>query len=608
MKNKKLSAFIISLISLLLISTLMWGIATSWGYVKIERIKLIGDDGLTYSALTYTPKDATNETPAPIFMGQHGRSSSARDMEVWALEMARRGYVCVLPDVAGGGESQLLESNPNFGPMDLFVNYILSQNFVIPDQLNAAGISAGTDTTGYVGTKYGEYCRSITLFAPVGKAASQDYHVNLQIIFGNKDESIKPEQQGEGCLNMTLDAMKASGDPAVQNMTSVQQLDQTATYGDIKNNTGRRYRVYDMIHMGGTFNFGAIGAMIDWIQDCNPYTPHKIDSSNQIWQYREGLGLLCVINLVVTMCFFASLLLDKTDYFGKIKQDLPKNVGFQENGNKVGFWISVALGCLFPIFSWIILPNMNANTRYEWFPLGNAVPVMSWMLWNAGFGLIMFLVFHFTEGKKHSDNPLADYGLTYHDGRKGLSFELIFRSFVLAFLVAFVGFQFLDVLEELTGLSPHCWFISYTHLVDFKLRYVPRYFLLYFFAFLISALSMNVERRLKSTGDPTKDLIRALVINMVIAGFGAAIILGYQWFFIFNTMNYPGAREVLSMTPRGFTLTRNSDFPMIFMVLSAAYINTYCYKKSGSIWLGVFLCALFVATAAVMGNSVTFIN
>lgn len=605
MKKLKLSGFIISLVVLLFLCFLMWGAGTSWGFVKIHRLSLIGDDGKTYSALMYIPKTATNETPAPVFMGQHGRSSSARDMEVWAIEMARRGYVCLLPDVAGGGESELYPENQNFGPMDLFVKYILQQNFILPDQLNVAGISAGTDTTAYVGTEYAENVQTVTLFAPVGSAANKEFDTNVQIIFGNKDESIAPESTGKGCLIMTLDCMKQSGDSEVASMTSVTQLDQTKIYGSFENRNARAYRVFDMIHMGGTFNFGAIGALIDFIQEANPNTPNYIDSSNQVWSWREFLGVLTAASLVVTMVFFAIVLL-QLPFFATIKQPLPKDVSFLGNKNKIGFIISVVLGCVWPIFSWVCLPNMNANTRYEWLPLGNCVPIVSWMLWNAAFGVAMFLLFHFTEGKKHKGNFLANYGLTYSDRTK-LSVTLIFKSFILAVVVALSAFIYLDLLEDITGLNPHCWFLSYTHLVDFKLQYVPRYFLLYLVAFFVSSFSLNVERRLPSTGNETKDLVRALAINIAITAFGALCILLYQWFFIFNAMDYPGARETLSMTTRGFTLTRNSDFPMFPMMCFAAYINTFCYKKTGTVWLGTFLCALFIAASAVMGNSVSFV-
>ena len=104
-KNKAVSFFAACMAILLVCSTLIWGFQTSWGSVKIKRLNLTSQDGTTVSSLIYIPKNATDETPAPVAVIYHGRSNHAHSNDTWSMELARRGYVVLSPDLQGGGES-----------------------------------------------------------------------------------------------------------------------------------------------------------------------------------------------------------------------------------------------------------------------------------------------------------------------------------------------------------------------------------------------------------------------------------------------------------------------------------------------------------------------
>lgn len=91
---------------MLLLSLVNWGLVTGWGNTRVTRLTLVGDNGMQYSALIYVPKNATNETPAPGIMMYHGNSGNARNHESWALEFARRGFVCLSVDNNGAGNGE----------------------------------------------------------------------------------------------------------------------------------------------------------------------------------------------------------------------------------------------------------------------------------------------------------------------------------------------------------------------------------------------------------------------------------------------------------------------------------------------------------------------
>lgn len=96
----------ITLAVVLVASIINWGVITGWGNVAIDRITLSGNDGAKFSGLVYRPANATDDDPAPAVIMFHGNAGNARNHESWAMEFARRGFVVIVPDLYGSGDSQ----------------------------------------------------------------------------------------------------------------------------------------------------------------------------------------------------------------------------------------------------------------------------------------------------------------------------------------------------------------------------------------------------------------------------------------------------------------------------------------------------------------------
>ena len=103
--KKAVRFFAVTMAILLACSIMIWGFQTAWGQVKISRIYINSQDGTSVSSLIYVPKNATDETPAPVAVIFHGRSNHAHSNDTWSMELARRGFVVLSPDLQGGGES-----------------------------------------------------------------------------------------------------------------------------------------------------------------------------------------------------------------------------------------------------------------------------------------------------------------------------------------------------------------------------------------------------------------------------------------------------------------------------------------------------------------------
>lgn len=143
-KNKAVSFFAICMAILVACSVLIWGFQSSWGNVRIKRLNLTSQDGTTVSSLIYIPKNATNDTPAPLAVIYHGRSNHAHSNDTWSMELARRGYVVLSPDLQGGGESD--PSVDRSIQAISVAEYANSLPYVEKNAINLIGYSAGTHT------------------------------------------------------------------------------------------------------------------------------------------------------------------------------------------------------------------------------------------------------------------------------------------------------------------------------------------------------------------------------------------------------------------------------------------------------------------------------
>ena len=95
---KAVKVFVATLLLLAIFTTLAWGVASSWGSVRISRTEFVGNGGATQSGWMFTPKGVNEENPAPAIVDFHGRNTTAYNLVAWAIEQSRRGYVVFLPD------------------------------------------------------------------------------------------------------------------------------------------------------------------------------------------------------------------------------------------------------------------------------------------------------------------------------------------------------------------------------------------------------------------------------------------------------------------------------------------------------------------------------
>ena len=109
MNRKKIIAIgaLLSALLLILSTVLVIGVDTDWGNVEVTHLVIPTADGDEVNALMYKPATATPENPAPCVLLAHGGNDMMEQMTSYALELARRGYVCITRDAMANHDSDI---------------------------------------------------------------------------------------------------------------------------------------------------------------------------------------------------------------------------------------------------------------------------------------------------------------------------------------------------------------------------------------------------------------------------------------------------------------------------------------------------------------------
>ncbi|MCC8061237.1 MAG: alpha/beta hydrolase [Clostridiales bacterium] len=588
-KKNVRKGFCITFVVMLLVSLLNWGIVSGWGAVRIDRIKLIGADGAEYSGFVYTPKDVTDENPAPGILMFHGNAGNARNHESWAVEMSRRGFVVVAPDQFGSGESQgyfdnFLSTESLLQEAETFYHYMLDMSIVDQDNIVSSGHSMGNNASMLLGAKYN---------AKLVFAASP---VNLPPD-GNADDLIENWNHWVGNYIATMGeyekyaATASEGGQLELDKRGIDAKWEAGTiYGSLEEQNIYIYYLEHRIHEAAFVSQLTIGHLIDACQlVIGDAVPNPIPSDNQVWMYKDYVGMLGTVSFVAFLCALALLLIEEIPAFAMVRRPIAANKGLRG----VGMVISIVLGVLFP---YIVLKTdafgLIGGRYYEnldrlGFRMGFSNMAFGTMVGVASLGVLGFLLYYFTEGKK-KQFTLMDSGLTPEDyenadskGKAILTY--VGKTLLLAAIVVGLGWSYIHFMENTLGSSFYSWFFGIKEIPLSKLPYYWNYLVVWMLCFVVSNLGINVERRLPSTGKETLDIVLAMIFNIVVVCFTITVVVGVKW--ILQTAG--SAADTNMIWSMGVDTQRIWGMPLGMACGIGG--STFLYKKTGNTWLSAFL-------------------
>ena len=578
--------FALALAVTLLLSILNWGVITGWGSIQITPLRVVGDNGAIYTGLMYVPEGATSASPAPALLTLQGASGNARNHEEYAIEYARRGFVVISVDNFGSGDATIDYDSVGMWKTaigDLFWDYMVGLDFVDPTRTVISGHSIGsTGTIHMAAYKNPTVCVPIDGFMGVYPSKDEMHYTGMICaITGAADSQNTLER-----LQPLLGLFKV--DERIQTEDTELVLDKL--YGSFEDGSAKAVYMTDSGHEDAMINKQGMQIQLDFVQQAMA-VPHPLAGSDQVWMYKDYTGLLGMFSFAFLLMALAVALIENTAWFAGIKNPLPRNIGLRG----VGFGISVACAVIFPLVvlktgAFGLTKLLQEHTAL--FGMGRANRAFSVVIGLSVMGFLTLLLFIFTDGKKQHAT-LRDYGLT-SEGKTGLDWVLILKSLVLAVVVLFFGFAYLRWQRETMGTDFYAWYYGYKPIAWNKFAHQIQYMAVWCGCFILASIGMNVERRLPSTGSETKDMARQLVVNIVLNCAVIFVVVGIQWYLQHNV----DFLAKTSMSSWDADLTRLWGMPAGMAI--GAFGNTYLYRKTGSVWPGVFLVGCLCALSCVL--------
>ena len=599
-RKKSLHRFFWIVLALtIVLAFLNWGVVTNWGDVKITRTTITGPDGVPLSALVYIPSSATDENPAPAILCTHGNAGNARNHESWAVEFARRGFVVMSIDQYGAGDSgQYLDTWAlNEAAMvwvaEQYYQVLASMPNVDATKIIPAGHSMGCcsakaiavlhDTLGVLNASG----MGMSFYGDELKAGWANYKGNVLTTNGDVESAAE---------KFIADTMKAA--PSLEGRAGYTggDVELDKLYGSFEEgNAFYATRDYQRIHEAAFVNQGAIEKLIWFAHECvgQANVPNYIEASDQVWMYKDYIGLAGILSFGALICAIALMLIEGVPAFSIVKRPLPRNIGLRGKG----FAISVICAIIFP---WIVLKTgtfgiltpQNKNAIRAGFNLTYANVAFFTIIGLSVLGVLTFILFSFTDGKKHK-MTVSDLGMTAH-GETKITFSYIWKTILVATATIAIAFGLIQLQELLTGTDFYAWFFGFKSIPLHKIPYFLPYICIWVPCFVLSNLGNNIERRLPSTGVEWKDTLRAIILNVILAEFTLVLIIALKWHF----------QSIGSAADSSFLLSFNADTQRLWGMPAGMAVgvggSTFLFRKTGNLWLSAILMGTVACLTCVL--------
>ena len=553
---------------------------TDWGNVKVRDVRFAGTNGIIMSALLYEPKGVTAKNPAPGILAIHGYINTREMQDGFAIEFARRGYVVLAIDQTGHGYSDPPSFTNEFGAID-GLRYLRSLDIVDTNNIGLEGHSMGG--WGIINTlkAFPDSYKAVVLEGSGIGSVTATFPRNMGVVLGEWDEY----SQGMWGTPVAKDAVK--GDRLKKAFGTNNDVVVGKLYGSIEDGTARKFYQPRTTHPGVHISTAGVGAAIDWfqatLQGGKPLPP-----SDQIWHWKEIGNLIALIGMILLFFPVGSLLLR-----GNFFKELDEAPAKPKSAKGIAWWISAIIIVVVPPLTYFTFKEYA--TKYKMapnqiFPQAITAQLLVWLLLAGVIAVALFLIWHFAFNRK-AKATAGDYGLTW--GKK-LNWEKIGKSFLLAFLVAFVGYLTLVFSAWLFTVDFRFWLFAVKPMSPIQFRMFLSYLIPFIVYFIILGLVLNGQLRPVGRKGTELSLGSEMAINVALLVLGFFGLLAFQYIPLLMGGTLALRNEIL------FSIILFELVP-IMTIVALAY--TFFYRKTGHIYVGAFLCAMLVTWIIVASQA-----
>jgi hypothetical protein len=412
---------------------------------------------------------------------------------------------------------------------------------------------------------------------------------NVGVSYAFYDEGAYRNELQNGDMRIAPEALRAvnSGLPANE---AISEVELGRYYGDKDQRTLRVVHNERVLHPFQPYIKEATANQIGFFERAFEHDS-GMDSYDQVWYWKEIMGLIALIAALVAVVPMGRLLLE-VPYFKPLVKPIPPALNKPSGKGLALFWGLFAIGALIACFTYIPMAELSqklfvaASTRQQtwFFPQRMNNAVMLWAVLNGSIGFLLFWLSYRFYGKQRGVSP-AMWGASMGVREMWRTFVLALALFAFFFLVLFVIYFFLHVDYRFLFMGVRTF---QPPLLVLLAMYVP-----FFFIFLLSN-SLRVNGAMRFDG-------QAEWKSMLVAGFANS--LGLMLIVVVQYVTF--AVTGMVYWTDGW-LYVNLLFAVVPMMFVLPYFNRYFFRMTGRIYLGPMTTGL-IFIMILISNTVIYI-
>ncbi len=599
----KANRFLFSCLTIIFLSSFVASLVqSSFTKVEIELKELKTDNGQSLIYDLYKPKIANKDNKVPFVIVVPGFQRSKEALSNIAIELSRRGMAVALIDpyaqgMSSSSVSRVAATTQGYG-MFALVDYAYDGNFPFVDteKIASTGHSMGGNAAirgaDYFGKQAIEENKKSKLHSvyvsgyvlTLRDEILKDSKSNMGISYALYDEgAFRNELKGWDAGNMEIapESLRVINN-VLSDQNRIDKVELGKYYGDINDRSLRVVFNEKLLHPFQPYNKEATENQLDYFDTVLGF-PNKINSSNQIWQFKE---LFTLINMIVSLLMLIPLtrLFLKFKFFSSIVKPVPDPLPRQSAKGKTVFWIIFFISATIACVSFIPMVDLAkilfvdaANRELTWFfPQRMNNSVMLWAALNGTIGLIIFILSYYFFGRHHGTKK-ESWGLNiswYDFGKTILVGLLVFISYYL--ILFFIYYLF--------HIDYRFWFMGVRVFQPEMILILLMYFPLFFIFFFSNSLRVNGSMRFQGQAEWKSRLIGGFANSL---GLIFIIIIQYSYFAATGTVYWSSnSTDWLSV---------NLLFGIVPMMFILPYFNRIFFEMTGRIYLGpIVTCLIFI--------------
>ena len=575
---------------LILCTILMWGIASGWGDVIIERVSILGSNGSTMTAIQLVPRGVSVENPAPVVLTNHGANNSGYSELVFGIELARRGYVVFCCDQPSAGEAPINKTDSAVINAESWIDYALSQKYC-DGRIVVTGLSRGGTTLASVLNEYGNKIDCAVNIVGAGGVMQLKLPINFNFC------SILADADG---IDATSYGYVDGHDTRLDKIREVLGKPDYE-FGDMLGsfNEGNALQINSVrsIHPLCYLFDTVHSTMYDFVGNAVP-TSTSITSDNLIYKTFLLVSWICCFLFVCLAAQLVRVFATSPCFASSMITKLPKAKPISGKKRTINAVVDLAIPIILLPFVFMLVSKMSWIQSI--FRCTAANSVIAWLLVIAMFSFIV-LMFRTRRMRKERTLKASDFGMGGDDEIQIWNKNRILNGFFIAVITTVIMFTWITAVISLTGInySAHA-FAYFTRITPERLlRGIP-YVIIIIPIVLMININVATVRRFPDKSRVIPNTVKEIVLNIFLAITPLILyLLEYLAVGYFR-----GTGESLLTGSWQMALNNSLGFP--FMMGASVGISTYLNRKTGNIWSGVFtasfILGLFTITAPLMAG------